>query len=151
MRRANQVSAVILLGLAVFLGLEGRRLSYWGAPGIPGPGFLPFWLAVALAVGAAGILVEGRGKAGDGAMWFPSREGMGRVAALAILVGLLAFAIKPLGMLLAVGLYLLAFLKMYLPGRWPLIFFTATGTPLALYVIFERWLKIPLPRGFLGF
>ncbi len=151
MRRADQVTSLILLGLAVFLGLESRRLSYLSAPGVPGPGFLPFWLAVALAVGAAGILMERRGKAGDGAMWFPSREAVGRVAALTLLVGALAFAIKPLGMLLAVGLYLLVFLTMYLPGRWPLILSAAAGTPLALHVIFERWLKVPLPSGFLGF
>lgn len=151
MRRADQVTSLILLGLAIFLGLESRRLSYLSAPGVPGPGFLPFWLAVGLAVGAVGILVESRGKAVGVAAWFPSREGMGRVAALAILVGLLAFAIKPLGMLLAVGLYLLVFLKMYLPGRWPWILSAAAGTPLALHIIFERWLKVPLPSGFLGF
>jgi len=73
------------------------------------------------------------------------------VSVLACLTGVLAIAIQPLGMLLAVGLYLLVFLAIYTPGRWLAILGTAGGTPILLYVVFERWLKVPLPHGFLGF
>lgn len=151
MRRADQICAVLLLTLAFFLGFEARRLSYWGAPGVPGPGFLPFWLAVGLTVGAIGILMEGYRTTLGSVVWFPSRDGLVRVSVLACLTGAMAIAIQPLGMLLAVGLYLLAFLAIYTPGRWLTILTTAGGTPILLYIVFERWLKVPLPHGFLGF
>jgi len=63
----------------------------------------------------------------------------------------LVAAIEPLGMLLAVGLFLLIFLAVYLRGQWPAILLIAGGTPVCLYLIFEKWLKFTLPRGFLGF
>lgn len=151
MPRADQTCAVLLLALALFLGLEARRLSYWGAPGVPGPGFLTFWLAVGLAVGAIGILVQSRRKDPGSVVWFPSRDGLIRVSVLACLTGAMAIAIQPLGMLPAIGLYLLIFLAIYTPGRWVAILGIAGGTPIVLYVVFERWLKVPLPRGFLGF
>jgi len=150
MRRADRVTAVFLVGLAIVLGLEARRLAYWAAPRVPGPGFFPFWLAVGLALGALGIVAESRWHGPDPLIWFPSREHLRRVGILTLLTGLLALAISPLGMLAAVGLYFLAVLAIYTPGRWLLISLTAIGTPLALHLIFERWLKIPLPRGFLG-
>lgn len=151
MRRADLICVVILLVLALFLGLEVRRLGYWKGPGIPGAGFFPFWTTVGLGVGAIGILLERRWRSIAGPVWFPSRDGMVRLSVLTILTVLLILAIQPLGLLLAVGLFLLVFLAIYTPGRWLLILCTAAGTPLILYVIFERWLKVFLPRGFLGF
>jgi len=45
MRRAEQISAVVLFVLSVLLGREALHLSYWAGPHVPGPGFLPFWVA----------------------------------------------------------------------------------------------------------
>jgi hypothetical protein len=76
---------------------------------------------------------------------------MFRVSILTALTVLLVFAIGPLGMYIAVGLYLLVFLALYMPGRWPAILLVATGSPLMIYLVFERWLKVLMPRSFLGF
>jgi putative tricarboxylic transport membrane protein len=151
MRWADQLTAMILLGAAFVLGREALRLSYSDASHVPGPGFLPFWLAVGLAVGAAGMLLERRWKALRSSAWFPSRDGMFRVSILTALTVLLVFSIGPLGMYIAVGLYLLAFLAIYMPGRWLVILLVATGSPLTIYLVFERWLKVLMPRSFLGF
>jgi hypothetical protein len=142
---------VILLGLAFVLGREALHMTYSDASHVPGPGFLPFWLALGLAVGAVGILLERRWKTLRSIAWFPSRDGMGRVSILTALTVLLVFAIRPLGMYIAVGLYLLTFLAIYMPGRWLAIFLIAAGSPLTIYLVFERWLKVLMPRSFLGF
>ena len=151
MRKTDLISAVVLLGLAPLIGIEARRLSYWAGPHVPGPGFLPFWLTVGLAVGAVGILVEGRLHPGENVAWFPSRDARNRLLLLTLLTTLLVFAIWPLGMLVAIGLYLLIFLMIFMPGRWVIILTMAIVTPLAVYLIFERWLKVPLPQGVFGF
>ena len=54
-------------------------------------------------------------------------------------------------MLLAVGLFLLVFLAIYLRGHWLAILLIAGCTPVGLYLIFVKWLKFSLPQGFLGF
>jgi hypothetical protein len=146
MRRTDQISSLVLLAGAGFVGIEARRLAIWSGPGIPGPGFLPLLLAIGLAVGAVGVFLEGTlTKAAGGEKWFTDRESILRLAVLICCIA------EPLGMLLAVGLFLLVFLTIYLKGHWLAILLIAGGTPFCLYLIFERWLKFSLPRGFLGF
>jgi uncharacterized protein (DUF58 family) len=53
-------------------------------------------------------------------------------------------------MLAAICLMLLALARI-LGATWRTAVLTATGLPLALYVIFALWLKVPLPRGPWGF
>ncbi len=151
MRRTDQISSLVLLAGAGFVGLEAHRLAIWSGPGIPGPGFLPLLLAIGLAVGAVGVFLEGTLARTGGAKWFADRESILRLTVLLGCIGALVAAIEPLGMLLAVGLFLLVFLAIYLKGHWPTILFIAVGTSVSLYLIFERWLKFNLPQGFLGF
>jgi len=151
MRRAEQISAVVLFVLSVLLGREALHLSYWAGPHVPGPGFLPFWVAAGLMVGAVGVLVAGRRNREGDVAWFANREARARLLFLALLTTLLVFAVWPLGMLLAIGLYLLIFLMIFMPGRWAIIVIMAVVTPLAVHLIFERWLLVPLPKGVFGF
>ena len=151
MRRAEQISAVVLFVFSVLLGREALRLSYWTAPHVPGPGFLPFWVAAGLMVGAVGVLVAGRRNSDGNVAWFADREARARLLLLAFLTILLVLAVWPLGMLLAIGLYLLIFLMIFMPGRWAIIVTMAVVTPLVVHLIFERWLMVPLPQGVFGF
>lgn len=152
MRNSDRISALVLLAGAGFVGTEAWRLAIWSGPGIPGAGFLPLLLALGLAVGAVGVFLEGaRAKTAGGTKWFADRGAALRLAVLLICIVALVAAIEPLGMLLAVGLFLLLFLGIYLKSHWAVILLIAAGTPLGLYLIFEKWLKFTLPRGFLGF
>ena len=117
MRHSDRIIALVLLVGAVFVGVGGYRLSIWSAPGVPGPGFLPLLLAFGLAVGAVGIFLEAaKAKTQESRKWFPDRASMGRLAVLVACIGGLVAAIEPLGLLLAVGLFLLIFLAIYLKG-----------------------------------
>ncbi len=142
---------MLLVG-AGFVGMEAFRLSIWSGPGIPGAGFLPLLLALGLVIGAVGIFLESvRAKKEDDARWFAGRESIQRLAVLLICTIVLVAAIEPLGMLLAVGLFLLVFLGIYMRAQWLTVLLIAAGTPFCLYLVFEKWLKFVLPQGFLGF
>jgi energy-coupling factor transporter transmembrane protein EcfT len=106
---------------------------------------------MSLGVGAVGILLEGARTKTPAARWFARWDSAVRFLVLAGFVAAFVAAITPLGMLVAVGVFLLGFLAIYLSGRWLTVLFIAAGTPLGLYLIFERWLKLLLPRSLLGF
>jgi hypothetical protein len=109
-------------------------------------------LAIGLVVGAVGIFLEAaRAKTEGGLIWFTGREPILRLAVLFVCIIALVAAIEPLGMLLAVGLFLLVFLGIYMRGQWLTILLIAGGTPCCLFLIFAKWLKFTLPQGFLGF
>jgi putative tricarboxylic transport membrane protein len=151
MHRTDRICSLIILAAAVFVGIEARRLAIWSAPGVPGPGFLPILLAVGLAIGAVGVFLEGTRATTGNPKWFPDRASILRLVVLLCAIAALVAAIEPLGMLLAVGLFLLVFLGIYLWGQWSAILLIAVGTPICLHFIFEKWLKFSLPQGFLGF
>ncbi|MBM4313333.1 MAG: tripartite tricarboxylate transporter TctB family protein [Deltaproteobacteria bacterium] len=151
MRNTDRISALVLLAGAGFVGIEAWRLNIWSGPGVPGAGFLPFLLAIALVVGAIGVFLEGTLSGTGDTKWFADRESALRLAVLMCCIAALVAAIQPLGMLMAVGLFLLVFLAITLRGQWLAILFIAGATPVCLHLIFERWLKFTLPRGFLGF
>lgn len=152
MRKTDQISALVLLVGAGFVGVGAYRLAIWSGPGIPGPGFLPLLLAIGLVVGAVGIFIDAvKAKTEGGVIGFSGRESIVRLAVLLVCIIALVAAIEPLGMLLAVGLFLLVFLGIYMRGQWLTILLIAGGTPCGLYLIFAKWLKFTLPQGFLGF
>jgi len=149
---ADRLSAWLLLGGAAFVLFTAWRLDIWSARGVPGPGFLPGLLGIALAAGALGIFWEARrAPARVEVRWFPDRASALRVCVLGACIAGFIAAIGPLGMLLSVGLFLLIFLTIYLSDHWVAVVLIAAGTPLGLYLVFERWLKLSLPHGFLGF
>lgn len=151
MRNTDRISALVLLAGAGFVGLEAWRLNIWSGPGVPGAGFLPLLLAIGLAVGSVGIFLEGTLAGTGGAAWFADRASTLRLVILLCCIASLVAAIKPLGMLLAIGFFLLIFLAIYLRSHWRAILLIAVGAPICLHLIFEKWLKFSLPRGFLGF
>jgi hypothetical protein len=151
MGNTNRISALVLLAGAGFVGFEAWRLNIWSGPGVPGAGFLPLLLAMGLAAGAVGVFLEGALTGRDGTRWFDDRASALRLLVLTGCIAAMAAAIPWLGMLPAVGLFLLVFLAVYLRGRWMAVLLIAGVTPFCLHLIFERWLKFTLPRGFLGF
>jgi putative tricarboxylic transport membrane protein len=58
--------------------------------------------------------------------------------------------IDRLGMIAALALLLLGLTRI-LGGSWRTAGLTAIALPLGLYILFGRWLQVPLPRGPWGF
>ncbi|HEX7125118.1 MAG TPA: tripartite tricarboxylate transporter TctB family protein [Thermodesulfobacteriota bacterium] len=141
-----------LFGLVgLFFALEARDLSYM-EESVPGAGFLPFWLGLLLVALVAGFLFTTRPAkpAGDGASG-PSPADRRKVAAVSLgLVACIA-AIGELGFTASIAAYLLFLARAVERRGWGLSAGVALGATLGLYLIFQAWLKVPLPRGPWGF
>jgi putative tricarboxylic transport membrane protein len=153
-RTADRISAIVLLVAALFVIVEARTLPYWQG-NAPGPGFMPLWLGVLLACAAAGLMARTfrHAAAGlaDAAGVLPDRPAAVR---LAVVVGLVAAAA---GLALAVGLvaataaFVGATLAYLRPGHRRANLLAALLTPLIVWLLFVKWLAVPLPAGPLGF
>jgi len=150
-RRADQIAGagLLLLGVA-FSGMALWKYTYWGPTG-PGSGFLPFWLGLAMAVLAAGLLLGTRRAGEPGARWFPVGAGLRRlVAVLGVTAGLVV-VLKIVGMVVGTVLFLVAILRFVERMRWRSTLAIAVGTAAVNYLIFTHWLRVPFPLGVLGF
>ena len=151
MRSADRIAGAALLALAVaFAVFALRRHAYWGENG-PGPAFLPFWVGLVLAVLAMLLLVGALRSKDPGPPWLPDRTGLVRVGiVLGATIAYIAL-LGALGMTIATALFLVVLVRW--PDRQP--WRTAIGVAIVVaalnYVVFVRWLKVPLPEGPLGF
>ncbi len=143
----DRLVALLLLVFAAYTIAAARAMTYMQGR-VPGPGFMPFWIGVGLAV-AALMVLAGSGRRRSREETPAGGQGVTVVAIIAVTVAGVAL-IAPLGMAAALGLTLLPLVRL-LGATWRTAALTAVGLPLALHLLFAVGLKIPLPRGPWGF
>jgi putative tricarboxylic transport membrane protein len=120
MIRAEKVTCLLLIAFSVFIGFESRKYSL-GTIDNPGPGFLPLLLGVAMAVMAV---------------------------ALAFVTILLFTALLEItGYMVNIFFLFLILLRPIGRQKWSWSIAISMGATLVTYLLFDKWLMIPLPRG----
>jgi hypothetical protein len=146
-RTADIVVSLLLLGGCGIVIYDSARLGFgWREGEGPAPGYFPFWVAVILGVSSLINLVAALRGRGAGEI-FVSLRPFGRV--LAVLVPSIAYVglIQYLGIYVASAIFIFAF--MVVIGRENPFKGLLVGAivPLALFLMFEKWFLVPLPKG----
>jgi putative tricarboxylic transport membrane protein len=141
--RSDQVSGLLLLLLALFVGWSNRDYPL-GTLSEPGPGYLP--LGLALFIGVTGLLIAVAG--GRSALFSAIRwPELSRTIVILVGCGFAAAALEPLGYRLTI-LALLVFFLGVVERKSPWIVASVSlGFSLLSYFIFATWLRVPLPVG----
>ncbi len=114
----------------------------------PGPGFLPFGLALCLiALSLALIFKNWKGKTSSTPFW-PQRTWLRPLLGVTIFV-FYALVIQWLGFLLSTLLFLIIWMRLIERVRWRTLIGISIGTTAGLYFIFIFFLEVPVPMGFL--
>jgi putative tricarboxylic transport membrane protein len=141
------VFALIVIGGSVQAGIG------WGAEG-PKAGFFPFYIGLLILISSAVNFIRIVTETSDRGLfaeWGQLAKVMSVLVPTAIYVALIPW----IGIYVA-SILLIAFFMKWL-GRydWPLVAAVSLGVPLAVFLIFERWFLLPLPKGpieaYLGF
>jgi putative tricarboxylic transport membrane protein len=132
------------LGLAAFgLFITGQawRLPYW-LDRSPGPGFVPLWLGIVLTISAAVVFVRARSSHATPGETLPDRSS---AIALAGITTVAAAAVPLIGLIAATAVLTAAAAWKLDPRRRIAIGAATLATPLFVWLIFVRWLGVPLP------
>ena len=150
MKQAEQVLGVVLLLFAVYIGWESSLIESGAEFGM-GPGFMPSWLSVGLGITSAALLVRAVALPARlfDPVFFPDRVGGVRVISLLASYLLAILLVKPLGMPLSLAILTAATMPVFGSRNWKAIALTAILTLFGVYLIFGRWLGVPLPMGVL--
>ena len=150
MKRAEQILGTILLLFAIYIGYESTLIETGADFGI-GAGFLPFWLSVGLGITSAVLLLRAVVLPADrfAPAFFLGRSGWMRV--VWVFAGYLVAVVvmKPLGMLISLAILMVTTMPAFGSRSWKTIALAAIVTPLGVYLVFGRWLKVDLPMGIL--
>ena len=151
MRGADRTAGAVLLALAVAFSAGAlKQYAYWGPNG-PGPAFLPFWLGLVMALLATLLLVGALRSQETGADWLPSGEGLRRlVLVVGVTVAFVAL-LNVIGMVVGTLLFLIVLMRFLDRCAWTLTLVVALATAGFIYLVFARWLRVPLPVGVFGF
>jgi len=143
--RHNLIACCFLFALAAGFGMKSLSLGI-GSLRNPGAGFVPFWSAALLACLSVVIFVRSIGEKNVilqfGKGWKKSAWVLGSLLFYFFFLEKLGFPITA---------FVIIFALLSLQNRkWVGIFLATLFTVVLSYVIFEIWLGVRLPKGFLG-
>lgn len=138
---------LLLLVLGVFIAVVSLGYGF-GSLGRPGPGLYPFFVGVAIAAFSLFLLISEL-------RWQTSVSPLDKESARTLVLMTATFCLWILAMpLLGYALVTLAatfgFCKIMKLEGWRKPLAVSTGTALFIYLLFDYWLYIDLPRGILG-
>lgn len=148
-RTMDILVALLLLVVSGIVIYDTMRLGIGWNPGEgPAAGYFPFYIAVALAIGSLVTLIQAlMGMTDDPDDTFVTAEAFVRV--LTVLLPSIGFValIEFLGIYVAATIFIAFF--MVAVGREGILKSVAVGilVPVALFLMFEKWFLVPLPKG----
>ncbi len=151
MRRADRIAGAGLLAFALAFSVGAlKNHTYWGEYG-PGPGFMPFWLGLVMALLAAMLLIGALRAKDAGPAWLPDGDGLRRL--LLVLGVTIAFValLSVLGMLIGTTLFIAILMRGLERHPWPLTLALSIGITAFNFLVFTFWLRVPFPVSLLGF
>lgn len=145
MRVADLVTASVLLLVGGIVVLDALRLGIgWGTDG-PRSGFFPFWLAVTLIASAVILLVQAS-RRGERSV-FVTRAQLGPVLTVLWPATAMVLLTQLVGLYVAGGLYLGFYMRRVGHHRWRAVLALSLLVPVVLFMVFELWFLVPMPKG----
>ena len=114
----------------------------------PGPGLYPFFVGAAIAVFSLFILVSELMSGASQPLL--DKEGVRTLVLMTVTLCLWIVAMPLLGYVVVTLLVTYAFCKIMKLEGWRKPLAVSAGTALFIYLLFDYWLYIDLPRGILG-
>lgn len=156
-RTMDIVVALLLLVVSAIVIYDSTRLGFsWLENEGPASGYFPFYIAVILAFSSVMNLIRAvMAHGGMGSESFVSKPAFMRVLAVLIPSFIFVAVIQLLGLYVAAAIFITAF--MLILGRESIYraLFVGITVPIFLFVLFEIWFLVPLPKGpvenFLGY
>jgi len=148
MKRYDRICSIIFLFFSLVVIWQSFLMPI-GRFSKPGPGFLPLWIAIILALLSSLLWMEARlRKSVSAQIQFFSREGRW-LSALFTVGSLLAYAllIEFLGFIICTLLLLLFLFRFIGKQKWWLVFTETILVTLVTQAIFKVGLKVQLPAG----
>jgi hypothetical protein len=140
------VSAVIL-GLGLVVIFDSRRVGYGWAGDGPQAGYFPFYIGLMLCAASAWTLLYSVFSNHAAAGVFVSRKKLRLVLSVLFPSLIYVLAIYFIGIYVASAMFIGAF--MYWHGRfsWTKIIPVSLIVPVSMFLMFELWFMVPLPKG----
>lgn len=145
--RSVEIGVALALALLAVIGIIGSLQAGigWAAEG-PRAGFFPFYISLIVLI-SCGINLMNATREFSGRELFADWSQLRQVVSVVIPATVYVFAVPLLGMYLSSGLLIAAFMKWLGRYSWLTVIAVGIVVPVIVFVLFERWFLVPLPKG----
>ena len=141
------VALLFVVAAAVVIVDSLRVGATWGSDG-PKAGYFPFYIGCILAIAGAGIAVQAlRRWKSLCAETFVTRAELKPVLTMLWPTIVYVALIVVLGIYVASAIYIGIFMLWQGKYKWPSALAVSLGVPIAMFLMFEIWFLVPLPKG----
>jgi len=141
------VALLFVVAAAVVIVDSLRVGATWGSDG-PRAGYFPFYIGCILAIAGAGIVVQAlRRWKSLCAETFVTRAELKPVLTMLWPTIVYVALIVLLGIYVASAIYIGVFMLWQGKYKWPSALAVSLGVPIAMFLMFELWFLVPLPKG----
>ena len=152
MKKGDIVYSLIGMGLSLWLIIESQKFEYASKFGT-GPGFFPFWLGVVLAAFSLFrffLCFREHYSAEELKPRLPGLRSLGRLGLIMVIMAGFTLLMNSLGFTLTVFLFVSAILFALEGDSILKSVFYGVMFSAGVFLIFQYWLEVDLPRGLLG-
>jgi hypothetical protein len=144
-RTVESAAAVLVGALGVITMVGSLKVGIgWAAEG-PQSGFFPFWVGAIIVLASAINLV--RARAVSPTRLFAEWSQIAQVRKVVIPLAVYVAAVPFLGIYLSSALLIAGFMRWIGRYGWLLTLTISIVLPIVIYVTFEKWFLVPLPKG----
>jgi putative tricarboxylic transport membrane protein len=134
---------VLALGIVTMVGSLNVGIG-WGIEG-PKSGFFPFWVGAIVVLASAVNIV--RALAISPNRLFAEWDQLAQVRKVVIPMAIYVAVVPFLGIYFASALLIAGFMRWLGRYGWPLTLALSIALPILIYITFEDWFLVPLPKG----
>jgi putative tricarboxylic transport membrane protein len=139
--------SLVLMGLAALVIIESLRVGIGWADDGPRSGYFPFYIGLLLMGSAASTAIRQLRDWTTDATRFATREELSRVVTMLVPIVVFVALVATIGVYVAGALLIGWFMVRHGLYAAAPIAAVATGVPLLLFLVFELWFRVPLPKG----
>jgi hypothetical protein len=145
--RSVEIGVTLSIALLALIGIAGSLQAGigWAAEG-PRAGFFPFYISLIILI-SSGINLVNAMRDFSGRELFAEWSQLRQVVSVVIPATIYVFAVPWLGMYVSSGLLIAAFMKWLGRYNWLVVLAVAIVVPVIIFIFFERWFLVPLPKG----
>jgi len=144
-RLVETIVALFIGALGVIAMIGSLQVGIgWGLEG-PKSGFFPFWIGAIVVLASAVNVV--RALAIPRARLFAEWTQLAQVRKVVIPMAIYVAAVPWLGIYVSSALLIAGFMRWLGRYGWPLTVALSVALPVLIYVTFENWFLVPLPKG----
>lgn len=153
--RSVEIGVALFIAVFALIVIAGSMQAGigWGAEG-PKAGFIPFYVGL-IILGSSIINLGAAIAEGPSNRLFAEWSQLGKVMAMLVPTAIYVALIPWLGIYVSSALLIAVFMRWLGQYGWGRVAAVAVGVPLVIFVIFEKWFLVALPKGpieaFLGY